>query len=91
MWDSLIVGIWGLLVLLGASGRVVCVDTRERWPYVIVFAGMILVAIGSSYYHLAPDNDRLLGDRLPMAIVFMPLVAAMVAERVSVRAGLTIL
>jgi hypothetical protein len=86
-----IVGVWGLLVLLGAPGRVVFVDTRERWPYVIVFAGMILVAIGSAYYHLAPDNDRLVWDRLPMALVFMSLVAAMVAERVSVRAGLTIL
>lgn len=85
------VGVWGLLVLLGAPGRVVSVDARERWPYVIVFAGMILVAIGSAYYHLAPDNDRLVWDRLPMAIVFMSLVGAMIAERVSVRAGLTLL
>lgn len=86
-----IVGVWGMIVLLGKPARVVFVDARERWPYVIVFAGMILVAMGSAYYHLAPDNNRLVWDRLPMAIVFMSLVAAMIAERVSVRAGLTVL
>jgi hypothetical protein len=52
---------------------------------------MILVAWGSSYYHLAPDNSRLVWDRLPMTIVFMALVAAMISERVSVRAGLALL
>jgi hypothetical protein len=33
-----IVGIWGLGILLGESSRVQFVDSRERWPYVIVFA-----------------------------------------------------
>ena len=81
----------GLVVLLARPERVLFVDRRERWPYVIAFAGMILVAIGSSYYHWAPDNARLVWDRLPMTIVFMSLVAAMIAERISVRAGLAIL
>jgi hypothetical protein len=67
------------------------VDSRERWPYVIVFAGMVLTAIGSSYYHLAPDNGRLVWDRLPMTIVFMALVAAMVMERISLPTGLALL
>jgi len=86
-----IAGIWGLLVLLGQPSRVVFVDAREPWLYVIAFAGMILVALGSGYYHLAPDNERLVWDRLPMTIVFMSLVAAMFAERISVRAGLAAL
>jgi hypothetical protein len=86
-----IVGIWGLVVLLGKPSRVRFVDSRERWPYVIVFAGMVLTAIGSSYYHLAPDNDRLVWDRLPMTIVFMALVAAMIVERISVPVGLALL
>jgi uncharacterized membrane protein YqhA len=54
-----IVGLWGLLVLL--RRKISFVDAREHWPYVIVFAGMVLVAVGSSYYHLAPDNQRLCG------------------------------
>jgi hypothetical protein len=82
-----IVGVWGLLVLLREPRRAAFVDGRERWPYVLVFAGMILVAVGSGYYHSAPDNARLVWDRLPMTIVFMSLVAAMIVERVSVRAG----
>lgn len=86
-----IVGVWGLTVLLGSSQGVRFIDARERWPYVVVFAGMILVAAGSSYYHLAPDNNRLVWDRLPMTIVFMALVDAMITERVSVKAGLALL
>ncbi len=85
------VGIAGLVVLLRRSARVQFVDARERWPYVMVFAGMVLTAVGSSYYHLAPDNDRLLWDRLPMTMVFMALVAAMIVERISVPVGLALL
>ncbi|HEY1467478.1 MAG TPA: hypothetical protein VGF61_00435 [Candidatus Acidoferrum sp.] len=86
-----IVGLWGLGILLGKPSRAQFVDARERWPYVIVFAGMVLTAIGSSYYHLAPDNDRLVWDRLPMTIVFMALVAAMIVERISLPVGLVLL
>ena len=86
-----IFGIWGLWFLLrlappGIATRFT--DPRERWFYIAVFFGMLLTALGSSYYHVAPDNDRLVWDRLPMTIVFMSLVAAMIAERISVRAAL---
>ncbi len=86
-----IAGIWGLVVLLGKPSRVQFVDSRERWPYVIVFAGMVLTAIGSAHYHLAPDNARLMWDGMPMTIVFMALVAAMIMERISVPIGLALL
>ena len=64
---------------------------RERWPYAIFFVGVTLTALGSSYYHLAPDNERLFWDRLPMTIAFMSLIAAQVVDRISVRAGLALL
>lgn len=82
-----IVGIWGLIALFGTRAPRF-VDPRERWPYVAVFAGLVLTSIGSAYYHLAPDNARLVWDRIPIMIAFMSLVAAVIAERVSVRAGL---
>jgi hypothetical protein len=85
------VGLWGLVFLLRANGRQErrrFLDPRERWPYWIVFVGLILVTFGSSYYHLQPGNARLVWDRLPMTIVFMSLLAAILAERVSLRAGL---
>jgi hypothetical protein len=47
--------------------------------------------VGSAYYHLAPDNARLVWDRLPMTLGFMSLVAAMVMERIHLRASLTAL
>jgi len=89
-----VIGIWGLLFLLSSdSGRLAgCfLDSRERWPYVPVFIGLLLTAFGSSYYHLSPDNSRLVWDRLPMTIAFMAMVAAIIAERISLRDGLWLL
>lgn len=84
----LVAGLWGLGFLASDSSRRRFIDGRERWPYVFVFIGLVWTAFGSGYYHLAPDNDRLVWDRLPMIIVFMPLVAGQIAERVSVKTGL---
>ena len=84
-------GICGLVFLFVKSGQERFLDARERWFYIFVFLGLLLTAVGSAYYHLAPDNERLVWDRLPMTIVFMPLVAAMVGERVNVRLGLYLL
>ena len=81
-------GLWFLLRLTPQESANHFSDPRERWFYIAVFFGMLLTSIGSSYYHLAPDNDRLVWDRLPMTLVFMSLVAAMIAERISDRAAL---
>jgi hypothetical protein len=86
-----IAGLWGLAFLSGKSSLGQFVDARERWPYLFVFLGLLLTAFGSAYYHLAPDNDRLVWDRVPMTIVFMPLVSALIAERVNLKLGLWLL
>jgi hypothetical protein len=80
-------GVWGLVFLFVKSNRDQFIDPRERWPYAFVFVGLVLTAFGSAYYHLAPDNARLVWDRLPMTIVFMPLVAALIAERINIKLG----
>jgi hypothetical protein len=82
-----IVGVWGLIILFSPN-KARFVDPRERWLFVVVFAGLILTAGGSAYYHLAPNNARLVWDRIPIMIVFMALLAAVIAERVGVGAGL---
>jgi len=82
-----IIGIWGL-ILLSQRQAVKFDDPRERWLYIVMFAGLILTAFGSAYYHLAPGNARLVWDRIPIMIVFMALLAAVIAERVSVSSGL---
>lgn len=86
-----LVGLWGLAFLTRKSSDGQFVHARERWPYFLVFLGLVLTAFGSAYYHLAPDNARLVWDRLPMTIVFMPLVAAMIAERANFKLGLWLL
>jgi hypothetical protein len=60
----------------------------ERWPYLIFFVGVALTALGSSYYHLNPNNSTLVWDRLPMTLGFMSLLAAMIGERINLRAGI---
>lgn len=83
-----IVGLLGLAAAFARNGRPSpFVDRWERWPYAALFAGVTLTALGSSYYHLAPDNARLVWDRLPMAVGFMGLLTALLAERVSLTAG----
>jgi len=84
-----VVGLCGLIFLFKQRPATFS-DRRERWLYLVMFAGLILTAFGSAYYHLAPGNARLVWDRIPIMIVFMALVAAVIAERVSVRAGVAL-
>ncbi len=58
-----------------------------RSGYLIICIGIVLVAVGSSYYHYAPSTTSLVWDRLPMTIVFMALFSAIIEDRVSNRAG----
>lgn len=86
----LIVGVWGMW-LVAPKRRATSsqfVDSRERWPYLVFFIGVALTAFGSSYYHLMPNDSRLVWDRIPMTVGFMGLLAAMIGERISVKAGL---
>jgi hypothetical protein len=85
----LIAGLAGLVVAL--SPKTVFESPSERWPYAIFFVGLMLTAVGSGYYHLAPDNERLFWDRLPMTIAFMSLIAAQIVDRMGRRAGLILL
>jgi hypothetical protein len=86
-----IIGGWGLWLLFkstSVSSTITFLDSRERWPYIVLFIGLLLTAFGSSYYHLSPSNARLVWDRLPMTIVFMSMASAIVAEYVSPKVGL---
>jgi hypothetical protein len=58
---------------------------------VFFFLGVFLTGIGSSYYHWDPSDDTLFWDRLPMTMSFAAILALVVEERVSVRAGAMLL
>lgn len=86
-----IVGIWALQWLLGRGSRYAFVDKRERIPWLIFFAGVLLTGFGSLWYHLAPSDGRLPWDLLPMTCSFLSIVAALAMERISARGGLVAL
>jgi hypothetical protein len=79
-------GVLGLVQVYRGSGRFI--DPREQLPYLVFFLGALLTCFGSAYYHSAPDNLRLVWDRLPMTLGFAGLVSAAVAERVDLKLGL---
>ncbi|MCP5118128.1 MAG: alkaline phytoceramidase [bacterium] len=56
--------------------------------WAVFFAGVFMVAFGSGYYHLEPNNKTLVWDRLPMTIAFMALFSIVVMERVDERWGI---
>lgn len=84
-----IAGVAGLIVTL--RPRTSFAHTSERWPYGVFFAGVLLTAAGSAYYHLAPDNETLFWDRLPMTIGFMSLLSAQIVDRINARLGVALL
>jgi len=55
--------------------------------YLIFFVGVFLTGFGSAYFHLAPGNDTLLWDRLPMTIGFMGLFTIIIGEHISLPAA----
>ena len=76
----LAMGVWGLVRLRARNEAPV----GASW----LFVGLILTFIGSSYYHLDPDApQRLVADRLGMAVAFAGFLGIAAGERVSVRAG----
>ena len=83
-------GLWSLRPRW-AGGGLEFRSTRERWPYGVFFAGLGLTGLGSAYYHLATSNERLVWDRLPLAITLMGLFAVVIAERVGANAGVGLL
>lgn len=83
-----IVGVWALAWLARSGSRYAFVERRERIPWLIFFAGVLLTGFGSLWYHLAPSDARLPWDLLPMTCSFLSIVAAMAMERISGRGGL---
>jgi hypothetical protein len=74
----LIAGLLGLWFVLGA-GRTL--DAGTRWALALLFLGLVLTTLGSAYYHLAPDDQRLVFDRMPITIVLAGCIGTVLADR----------
>ena len=56
----------------------------------LFFAGLVITAAASSWYHLQPDDAGLGIDRLGMVLAFAGLLGLAIASRVSHRAGVAV-
>jgi hypothetical protein len=68
-----LVAVWGILRLWPMQGG-------GRAGYRLFLVGLLLTSVGSSLYHLAPSDARLVWDRLPIALACAGLLAAARAE-----------
>lgn len=79
-------------LLVGLAGLYSILYTRKmnlipelKAAYLVFFCSVSLVAFGSGYYHLSPDNETLVWDRLPMTFAFMALLSILISEFISLR------
>lgn len=91
-WDVLsnlpfaAVGLFGLYRLRTARSTL---DRPQRLLALLALTGLWLTAAASSWYHLSPDDGRLVVDRLGMSVAFAG-VLGLAGCRVSARAGLAV-
>jgi hypothetical protein len=78
-----IVGLLGMIVVRSRPGTFT--ERAEAWGYACFFAATALASIGSAYYHLAPDDARLLWDRLPIGLATSVLPVALVSDQFGAR------
>ncbi len=87
-----IVGCWGLWFLSQSQLTMhAFLDGRERRLFRWFFLGVLLTGFGSGWYHLEPNNENLVWDRLPMSMAFMSIFAIVLAERVNLTVGAALL
>ena len=73
-----LVGLWALFRLWPLRRQP---GLAKGWPgYALLLIALTLTGFGSSYYHLAPDDARLVWDRLPIALACAGLLVAVRAE-----------
>jgi hypothetical protein len=76
-----------LVGLIGVTWRARLQDQALQTQYVVFCIGVMLVGLGSAYYHQAPSTPALVWDRLPMTVAFAALFSAVVQDRMSERIG----
>lgn len=83
-------GAYGLWVLRTDKGLFAREQRVLKSLFMLFFGAITAVSIGSTYYHLDPDNVRLFWDRLPITIAFLVLFPAILADRIDLKAGVHI-
>ncbi|KAF6140061.1 hypothetical protein GIB67_001802 [Kingdonia uniflora] len=82
----LIVGILGLVICL--QGGLFAISFHgEVWGWAFFYIGLTAAAFGSAYYHLKPDDNRIMWDRLPMMVAYASILSVFIVERVGQKFG----
>lgn len=77
------VGLYGLWAVRRGRWLV----AADRYPWLTVAVGAVLIGFGSGYYHWSPDNRTLFWDRLPMTLAFMGVFTVTIVEYIHARIG----
>lgn len=83
-----LVGLYGLHLVWRQRGNTALAQGRSG--YAVFFVALLLTAFGSAWYHLAPDNARLVWDRLPIALACAGLLAAVWRETRTTHRSITV-
>jgi len=78
-----LLGLWGLVATRQRPG----LTTVQRQLLTLFSLGLLATAAGSTWYHLQPDDARLVFDRLGMGVAFAGVLGLAAADRISPRAG----
>lgn len=86
-----LLGAWGLMRLRSTDAprprAVFVTDEVQRDLAKLFFAGLVITAVCSGYYHLQPDDAGLTVDRMGMLVPFAGLLGIAATDRISARAG----
>ncbi|CAN7068530.1 unnamed protein product, partial [Brassica rapa subsp. trilocularis] len=86
----LIIGVLGFVLCLGGSFFNISLK-GEIWGWTLFYASVSSLAFGSAYYHLKPDDNRIVWDTLPILIAYSSLFSSFLVERAGERVGLSCL
>ena len=70
-----------------AVGLAGLLQSRRDPAIAFLFVAITMTGFGSAYYHLDPNDRTLFWDRLPMAIVFMIILAIAIEDRLDAKLG----
>jgi uncharacterized membrane protein YwzB len=81
----IVVGLWGLINFY--KNKYIKISNSFSVLLNLFFISIILTGLGSSYYHLSPNDFTLVFDRLALSLTFAVILAMLASIRISERSG----
>ena len=81
----IVVGLWGLINFY--KNKYIKISNSFSVLLNLFFISIILTGLGSSYYHLSPNDFTLVFDRLALSFTFAVILAMLASIRISERSG----